>query len=509
MRIRRYFNRRTGLDVFIAFIINFSFLGLANTSSGNLDQNPSQLSSTVANQLDQQGVSYISGTPIFYNSSVTGNLHVFFPYYMFIAHSDTLLYHIYELENGSWSLPKLAFGYDEFSSLGVLEGRDHLYIRIMAIRPSEQGFILYIYYESPHKVGLSAIEYDENSEKWLDQKEIFGVDYMEDYLKLATPIIGLTIHSLFLEENTTFYIVWGYLDQSDYYSYHRYIITKVDQVGGCESQDITGKTFYNGFPMAFYKHNNTLTLFDSYLRYRTILFSNGSWSNWENATLASEHGSFPNWSPNPWSDNNFIEEQYFFSQDNLNGQEIFLLYDLAQGNQLQQKSLSLPYSPYYTDDNKYPNLGFELNVSTSTELIFALGLMTNETLELWQYHSTNNKWKQISILEINESLIMQRCSAHYSLDVIKDESNWRIFWRGSCDARGNLYTTTYDAESNNWGPVTCIMNASTIYTDYYDYFQNTTPALEFLIIMFSLVSLVVIVRKTRKSVYYLYYPYFT
>ena len=495
MRIRGGNYRRIGLAVSVAFIINFSFLGLANTSSGNLDQTSSDLLSTVANQLDQKGISYISGTPTFYNSSVTGNLHVFFGHYTLIAHSDTLLYHIYELENGSWSLPKLVFGYEEFSSLGVLEGRDHLYTRIMAIGPSEQGFTLYIYYESPHKIGLSAIEYDENSEQWLDQEEIFAEDYMEDYLSLTTPLIGLEIHSLFLEENNTFYVGWGYIDQSDYYSYHRSIITKVDQDGGCESQDITGKTFYNGFPMVFYKHNNTLNLYDSYLRYRTILFSNGSWSNWENATLVSKLGYLPRWSPNPWWYSNFIEEQYFFCEDNFNGQVIFLFWDLAQGNQLQQKSLTLPYSPYYTNDYEYPNLGFELNVSTSGELIFAMGLMTNETIELWQYNSTNNKWKQISVLEIDESLIMQRCSDHYSLEVIKDESDWRIFWRGSCDARGNLYTTTYDAESKIWGSVICIMNASTIYTDYYDYFQ--TPAFEFLLIMVSLVSLVVLIRKSK------------
>ena len=498
LRFRKPSPRRNGLAVFVILIFYFSFIGLINTSNGSLDQTSSELLLTAANQLNQQGISYLSNTPTYYNSSVTGNLHVFFHHYTFVmSYADSLLYHIYELENGSWSLPKLVFGYEEFSSLDVLDDRGYLHSRIMAIGPSIEGFTLYINYDSPHKIGISAIEYDENSQQWLDQKEVFGINYMEDYLRLTTPLIGLEIHSLFLDENNSFYVVWGYIDQTDYNS--RYIITKVDQEGSYESQQITGKTvyIYNSFPMVFYKDNNTLNLYESNLRYRTILFSNGSWSKWENATLASNYGFFPNFFPNPWSDNNFVEGQYYFGRDNANGKEICLFYDLAQEDQLQQRTLTLPYSPYYTIDDDNPNIGFELNVSTSDELLFVMGLMTNETLELWQYNATSNRWKQISLLEINASLIIRSCSEHYSLEVIKDKSDWRIFWGESCGHIGNLYTTTYDAESKKWGSVICIMNASTIYTDYYDYIQNSIPGLEFLVSIFCLVTIIVAIRNIR------------
>ena len=477
----------------IVILININFLGLIATGSRNLNQ---VYSDSILPKTVQGTRPYIfpSNMPVYYNSSVTGRLHVFFQVELTQWSYATALYHIYEHENETWSSPELIFSSEELAYFGVNPSEQNVYEHISAIDSTPKGFRLYITYFSREignvfhcKSGLIELEYDEMANQWFDQKSILNNECIAEYLNQSQEEIRWKIHALFLNENKTLYVVWEYASEE--------YVTKIDQEENCESQPLQDLPRYAGFPMLFYKQNDTLTLYDSYLRFRTVLLANGSWSKWKNATLASQHGFYPNFFPNHWSGSTLVQNRYFFGRDNINSQYILFMYDLAQGDQLQQRTLSIPYGPYSDFDNFSPNLGFELNVSASNELLFVVGLIMNESIELWQYNDSNIKWTQISRLEVNDSLVLPLSSFDLNMvKVIKDGTNWRLFWGGSnfgVNFERYLYTITYDAVVQKWGSITRIMGGLAVNR------FNTTPWGDLIVIISSFIAIIVLTRNYR------------
>ena len=397
--------------------------------------------------------------------SGSGKLHLLFQHVFVESDAETRhYYHTYELENGSWVLPKKVF--------------TSLYT-IFDIKPSENGFA--IYYRNN---GLSKKEYNEQTNMWLDPVVIFGTNQIRDYVDSSGQEISWSVYSFFLLENGSFFVVWSFCFQDGSDSTHEdeqsYIVSKVDPNGSIFSQPIDGlKRRCSLQLLTLVKYNDHFFLYDPDYKHRAVYFSNGTWSRWQEIIIAKNYTSC---NRKILVTNRFVVcyTKKIISQALA---PIWIMLDLAS-EILTIKELNLPHNP---DDSLY-NYDFEFKISSGSGLLFVTALVINGTVELWEFNYLNNTWNQVASHDYG---ITRSITAKLPI-LMQKEALLRLFWDQRIVTRPyEIFTAFYNTITEEWSPVTQVTYSDMITDDYTEPVQSFS----FIIVLIGLLITVIFFKK--------------
>jgi hypothetical protein len=354
--------------IIIVNLINVNILGSQfSISESNHESENSQINSSTISPEKNQSSSLPSFHPIAFHSG-TGRLHLLFQHevhsvsknYYFI---DSKYYHIFKLENGSWSHPK------------KLENPNNvLYSPILHIEPMNSGFTIFFFSE-----GLYKRDYNEQENIWSESILLFEKSDILSFLDVEDDIF-MWFHTFSLSGDNSYYVAWSFAIIDELYDlsheYERqFIISKVELDGSIVSQTLNGskERFSRTQSLSFISRNGLLFLYNLETCYRAILSSNGEWSNWKKTSFTEKY--------DPINIRYMISDRYSvvrtFKKD-MTSSPVWLLIDYATEN-VTTKNIEFPFEITY-----YRGITFRLNNHSQTDNAFICSVITHNSIELWE-----------------------------------------------------------------------------------------------------------------------------
>jgi hypothetical protein len=225
----------------------------------------------------------------------------------------------------------------------------------------------------------------------------------------------------------------------------RFFISQYDLNGGLiSSQIIEGECSYSSYSRreVFCEVNDSIYLYSGSLGHRTHLYSNGTWSSWQN-TIQRGLASASRFS--------LVAERYSFYVDSDENPHYFYIDMVQEKNPLRYNidisSIKDQISPFF-------EIEFEINNSLiGVNGSFIMGIISNDSIQLWEYSYPKN-WELISSIEYYSP-----SSQIYGLDIIQDGDTWRFFWwQGETQSSyyEDIFTVKYNMINHNWTSVTQI-----------------------------------------------------
>lgn len=410
--------------------------------------------------------------------SNSGSIHLLFSHDVQIYDYYRIgYYHTYESRNRTWSIPqKVSNDIDT----------------IFNISESKNGFIVYYYnkgIENRDFRGLCRKDYDEQLNHWFDDVLLFGRPQIIDYLDLSQNESGELVwwvHSFLLKEDESISICWSF-DFSPISNFTNdytelYIVSEVYKNGSIVTQPIQGlEGQYRSLePLTFVQFENSLFLYSQNYEERAVLLSNGTWSSWQDSGIIQNYYYF--------DDSILITNRYLFCRvsktwEDDKGEETpstLALLDLASENlDLSSKLLDIPHNP---NTSLSYGVDFEVDTNDFARPVFTMGLITNDTIELWEFNYTNDNWHQINLIKFNVN--KSHTGRYFRIDLMKDGTNWRLFWDQEIGQENlqEIFTITYNGISDEWSPVTQVTDTNTIINDYYtEDFNPTLPKIDHIV----------------------------
>lgn len=385
-------------------------------------------------------------------------------------------YHTFQLEEGGWSVPK------------KFEQRD---MTIYYIKPNKSGFTIYF---SIGGLGLYKRSYNEDTDTWLTPVELFGESYILEYLNIPRDEYRWWIDKYFFIDNDAFILLWSFeVETAIHVNENCYIVSRIETNGSIMTHPLEWlyvPFYYGDFQVV--SSNGSIFLYRNFLSERSVLSTNGTWSNWR----ASGLDVFLTTYNIPFGDHwTVIESRYFIgltrSRDaKLGTNPIWIKVDLTAEN-LTANTFNVPCS---SDFNTPYKMDFELNSSTSSELIFGTALITNRTIELWNVNFLDDEWGKISSFDHIVGISWQRYLV-FTIDLVHNGSNWLVFWdQHTAPGCREIFSVTYNTETGKWTPVTMVTDTNKISDDY----TNGVVGFIFPITLMSLILAIPPLRKRKK-----------
>ncbi|MFX0184123.1 MAG: hypothetical protein ACFE95_13655 [Candidatus Hodarchaeota archaeon] len=384
--------------------------------------------------------------------SSSGIIHLLF--YHEVQEYDMIgrdIYHTFELEDGTWSVPQKVFlgGYYIFD-----------------IRMTEGGFVVYYYNERIAKRGPCKREYDEQTNRWSTEILLFGKIQMVDYLNLSvdeSEDFLWWFHAFRVEEDGTYLVVWGFefWRESNFtheYESH-YLVSRVSSNMSIDTQPILGLTpEYSPSSLTFIPIENSLFLYSHVFHERARLHPNGSWSEWETTGFLERYTY--------WDSFLVLDRYLLWHGVNGNGPqstEIWGLIDLA-AETLSMRNFNLPHWSHFDY-----RLDVEGVLDTQDEIVFELGLISNQSIELWEYGSQADNWTQMAAYHHNFDFKINYFYYMFDFDLLRVEEEWHLFWDQSLSESElpyEIFTLSYNEDTENWGSIRQITDTNVIRDDF-------------------------------------------
>ncbi|MFX0087772.1 MAG: hypothetical protein ACFFAU_19125 [Candidatus Hodarchaeota archaeon] len=491
--MRRVQGFRKSKSAYFMIILAFTigFLSLINCHSLPNEIKLQNLLTRVTASLEVPSFSPIA------TRSGSGRMHLIFLHETQISDvTSDKPYHTYELPNGGWSQPKKVID-DHFPTFFTLIAK-------------ENGLI--IYYSNDKGIEDSGIykrEFEEQVNEWTEPERLFGFSQIKEYLNLnqtENPIdyFRWGINAFFLSANETFFVAWGFYSHNTSIFNHAYenhcIISQHTLNGSWLSQPIQGlgpdynPVSWDHRTFNFFKNSDSLFLYSApFFTYRTLLFPNGSWSQWESSNITTGFESIVGNIRISVVDESFV---IYHAKDE-NGFTNWGMVELTQAN-LTTKLLNLPHKLTATSTNG--GIALKLMMNDEITPMFMTAFITNHTIELWTFNYANESWSQLSSLEYS---VTESYNIHYipfyselfDIELIYDGSNWRVFWDQQVGTKRlfEIFTVTYNPITDEWSSVTQVTETHRITDDYSD--ENTTPGFSSLIGFLGLIMTLLLLRK--------------
>ena len=447
--------------------------------------------------------------------SGSGRLHLLFLHEFFsVDIMSPFWYHTYELANGSWAPPKRI---------------KPTWAALLAVVPTEEGFITYwsddyiqgpaYYLKTRIYEGINKMEYHENRDQWSDPVIPFGVSHIRDFLQLPDQPINCYLHSFFLVEDGSFLVVWSFeisgKDVNLTHKYERtYILSKIDTNGRIVSQPLLElDTKYH--PYGYFRivqYGSSFFLYGFHYTKRVILFSNGTVSLWHDTPLPenlaetlpvttfSEHVVYMYRDLGLVVPNSAIDIRFLVYHSGA-----WQILDLGK-EYLKPTSFMTPYEIIPGHRPRPFNFVLNLKLNSTTQQIFTTLAFTNTTIELWKFNYLrlydNVSWQPISSLSYSPTNYYSYRGEEFPIiELIAEGANWRIFWEQEVNNGFpylyEIFTVTYNSDSNEWSSVTQVTNTSLI-TD--DYWIPESSGFFFPTVLLSLVITVLFLKKLKFDV---------
>ena len=394
--------------------------------------------------------------------SNSGIKHLFFRHEM--AYSWFEYYHTVEQPDGSWSIP-------------VQVDR---YVRtIYTMQPSENGITIYYFTSGESRPkGIYKAEYDENANKWLPPVLVFGQTHIAEFLNLPeneSSRLIWTVHSLWISDDETIFISWN-AKLSTYRDFEGlYFVSNIDREGSISSQPILDHqgNFDALNPLTFV-YRESLFLYDSTFKQRTVFFPNKSWSNWQSSGLKK------------WGDKKPIANQYLLCYN------CWEVVDLATEN--------LTVTPITSLADSSSSIDLEIKVISQNTVQFDL-LVINDAIELWQYQNTSKLWTLLSYLNYTTTGhwsgdygFWPVASKPFDIELAQDETFYYASWSQKVDEQTNeIFYVSYNVLNNEWSPVIQVTDTNIITDDYI----ADTPGYTFVIVCVTLLMAIILLRKHK------------
>lgn len=385
-------------------------------------------------------------------------------------------YHTFQLEEGGWSVPK------------KFEQRD---ITIYYIKPNKSGFTIYF---SIGGLGLYKRMYNEDTDTWLTPVELFGESYILEYLDIPRDEYRWWIKKYFFIDNDVFIILWCFeVETTIHVNENRYIVSRIETNGSIMTHPLEWlyTLYYGDFQVV--SSNGSIFLYRNSLSERSVLYTNGTWSNWHASGLDVFSTTYNYPLENHWR---IIDSRYFIGltrrrDAKLGTNPFWIKVDLTAEN-LTVNTFDVPCSSDFYTSCK---MDFELTSSTSSELIFGAALITNRTIELWNINFLDDEWGKISSFDNIVNKSWQRRHA-FDIDLVHNGSNWLVFWdQNTAPGCWEIFTVMYNTATREWTPVTQVTDTNTISDDYTHEVPGFISPVSFL----SLILTIRFLQKRKKS----------
>ncbi len=399
-----------------------------------------------------------SYNPIVFHSG-SDKLHLLFQHE--VREGDAVLYkyyHMYELENESWSQPRK-----------LKHPNTALSAEYELINPTESGMDIYYQVETLNGEFLHKIQYKEQSDMWFDPIPVFSKDQVYDFLNLSNQELVFTIISYTVLNDDSFIVIWRFsFDENNLISHpfeNDILCTKVFENGTLSIYPPSlPKKHLIKQSMPIIGNNSQIFLYNKDFSKRLSVLSNGTWSNWQDSGLNGEEYK---------KDYKFlVNNRYLAIQTTLMDVALILL-DLA-AEHLSTNEITLPQTPYW-------GLNIILDQTSEIELKYIVSIVTNSTVELWRFDRSTSLWNHISTL--NHS-ISEPCNLRY-YNLIFSQDKLILF----LDQRINqeiyeIFSISYDFNTDTWSQVTQLTDASSFTDDNID--GKTTTSFSFVISVIAL-----------------------
>jgi hypothetical protein len=419
--------------------------------------------------------------------SGSGRIHLIFKH--LIKDGDESLaiyYHSYEHNNGSWSIPKKCWG-------------DASDVKVFSSKPKEEGIVLYYFYSQKranYDIGLYSQEFHEENGTWGKPKQCMGTKYVLNYLNMSetnSSLIDYSVYSLILLEDENSLIVWKFTFTDITTISHElegtFIVSKIDINGTVTSEPIYGlKNLSQQVSLFFVQGNETLFLYNKQEVKRAVFLSNGSWSDWESFEWPTSMMGY-------W-EHSLIMNRYLVWQSHYKDEVIEYpsgIVDLATVGP-SNNCINLP--PHVIN-RESGGIAVNLYNNNSITSSFITAIITNQTISLWKLDFWGqNSWNLLST--INNTLDRSHDQGYFNIDLISDDSKWRIFWdQKIAQILCEIFTISFDLDIEQWSSISQVTDTKLIIDDYYDQ-NNTSSAFVLLGSLLGLIGTVYMLKKRRK-----------
>ena len=402
---------------------------------------------------------------------------------------DSIFYHTYELEDGSWSIPV---------NLENLTFSDDKFMRSIQSESNENDFSLYYILNG----GFFKKTNDGQNQQWANSEKVFDKRNILDYLPLQSheDLQGFKIHSFLHLNEESYYVVWSFTSSdSNHEGAKHYLVSQVFSNETVKSHILQGSndSYPHYAPLNFVYVNNVLMVYSHQYFFRSILWLNGSWSPWHLSGLSEGFGTL-------YGINYGARTQYLISNQYLlsshNDENFNLSWGLLDLTVINVSVHPIQFPNQIKLSEKSFQMTFNLLEKNEWFPIFMSAFQTNTSIELWTYDLLNSTWTLISQLDNTPSKTRVHWgeSEIFNINLLVNGTTWRIFWNQRVKEGSSLheiFTVSYHTEIDEWGPVTQITYTRTITDDCTGY---TTPILSFFMTLIVLSIVVVCSRVWRK-----------
>ena len=412
--------------------------------------------------------------------SGSGKLHLLFLHDVSFGGSKvTYYYHTSELKNGQWSVPERMEQIDyEYTPNNVL------------IEPSNNGFTIYhIDY-----CNFSKIQYEEKEERWLKPNLIFDYQILLnsqilDFLNIETEELAIYfqafhIHGFYVLEQEEYLVVWSFHGSRTNRSAptHEYddlyIISRINSSGLIVHQPIYGEQAESPAYLLFMSHENRTMLYNKAGTKRTVLLSNGSWSHWQESVSEGLYKGLYT-----YNRKYLVKNRYFWGYSYWG----LSIIDLT-ATTLRRMTYPIYKKPLWGID-------IELIPGYEKEGIFIYGIITNNTIELWELDTLNESQSLVSSLSLDFEHKVPYDQGYFT-DLIYVNGRWRFFWDQPTElSYSEIFTTSYDLNTHSWQPMTQVTNTTEITDDYFPH--DWIPGFSYSVTAVGLIVTIVALRKAR------------
>ncbi len=371
---------------------------------------------------------------------------------------DSIFYHMYELVDGSWSTPVNLENLTYSSDTSIVMIQDE---------SDENNFSIYFTKNGE----LLKKAYNGQNHQWTDSEIVFNKHLILDYLHLQSNEVlqGFRIHSYYRSMGSE-YFVWSFSSSNlNHKGAEHYHISQVYSNGTIKSCIVEGDTHYYKYrPLNFVYANNMLMVYSPLHFKRTILSSNGSWSPWQISGWTEGFADLYGQAYGEPTQYLIFNRYLLNSHTDENFKLSWGITDLTATN-MSVHPIQFPYRIKLYEESFQMTFKFLENTEVNPKFVTAF--QTNISIELWTYDLLNNTWTQINQFENTPSKTITYWGEDsiFNVKLLTDGDTWRIFWNQRVSEGNNLheiFTVSYNTETDEWSLVTQITYTRTITDDY-------------------------------------------